>query len=95
MDWPESSLLVYIREFLTLLMIVGMSEDPRILLGNAIRKRRLQMGSSQQTIAEKAGLHLTYVNEVENGKRNVTLFTMLNIARALDSTPSRLLRGIE
>jgi transcriptional regulator with XRE-family HTH domain len=78
-----------------LTMMESMAADPRILLGNAIRKRRTQIGCSQQAVAERADLHLTYINEVENGKRNPTLLSMLAIARALQTTPSSLLRGIE
>jgi len=73
----------------------GVTPDPRIQLGKAVRKRRLSMGLSQEALAERADLHWTYIGGIERGERNVSLINIVRLARALDLTPARLLAGIQ
>jgi transcriptional regulator with XRE-family HTH domain len=70
------------------------ANDPRVQLGKAIRKKRLLLGLSQEGLAERADLHWTYIGGIERGERNVSLMNIVKIARALETTPSRLLAGI-
>jgi len=51
--------------------------------GNAVRNRRTAAGLSQEKLAEKAGLHPTYIGMVERGIRNPTLDVAGRIAKAL------------
>lgn len=53
------------------------------LFGENIRRRRLSQGLSQDNLADKAGLHRTYVGAVERGERNITLINAEKIANAL------------
>jgi transcriptional regulator with XRE-family HTH domain len=69
--------------------------DARVQLGQAVRKKRLQLGLSQERLAEKAGLHWTYIGGIERGERNVSLLNIVKIARALGATPSHLMAGIK
>jgi transcriptional regulator with XRE-family HTH domain len=48
-----------------------------ILFGKNVRKFRLSQGLSQDALAEKAGLHRTYIGAVERGERNITLINCL------------------
>jgi transcriptional regulator with XRE-family HTH domain len=73
----------------------GVIPDPRIQLGKAVRKRRRSLGFSQEALAEKADLHWTYIGGIERGERNVSLINIVKIARALESTPSKLLDGVQ
>jgi transcriptional regulator with XRE-family HTH domain len=57
--------------------------DPRKLLGQAIRRRRLQLGLTQEQLAEGADLHWTYISGIERGIRNVTIVSLVQIAMAL------------
>ena len=54
-----------------------------ILFGKNVRKFRLSQGLSQDALAEKAGLHRTYIGAVERGERNITLINAEKIANAL------------
>jgi len=51
--------------------------------GVAVRRRRIAAGLSQETLAEKADLHPTYMSMVERGVRNPTIEVAARISRAL------------
>ncbi len=57
-------------------------------LGDAIRSRRISLYLSQEELGERAHLHRTYVTDVENGVRNISMITLLRIAKALKNRPS-------
>jgi Helix-turn-helix. len=57
--------------------------DPRKPLGIAIRKRREELGLTQEQLAEKADLHWTFVSGVERGVRNISVVNLYHIAVAL------------
>jgi transcriptional regulator with XRE-family HTH domain len=65
------------------------------LFGRAVRARRLALGISQEELAEKAGLHRTYIGDVERGQRNVSLINIIKFANALGVKPPVLLRESE
>lgn len=52
-------------------------------LGDAIRKRRVALGFSQEKFADEVGMHRTYYGNVELGKNNVTLKSLLKISEGL------------
>lgn len=51
--------------------------------GDNIRKIRNQKNLSQERLAFKAGLHRTYISDIERGARNVSLKNIEKIAKAL------------
>lgn len=53
------------------------------LLSNRLKEVRKNKGITQQQLAEKAGLHLTYVGHLELGKYHPTVYVMWKIAKAL------------
>ncbi|MBN2291988.1 MAG: helix-turn-helix transcriptional regulator [Pirellulales bacterium] len=52
--------------------------------GDKLRKLRKKKEVSQEELADRAGLHRTYVSSVERGERNVSLETIDKLARALN-----------
>lgn len=64
-------------------------------LGRAIRQARERSGLSQEELAERCGLHRTYVGSVERGERNIGMINLDAIARALDVPASELCRNID
>lgn len=63
----------------------------RTLAANIKRHRRAQ-GWSQEELAERCGVHRTYIGSVERGERNVTLQTLEKIAGAMGVDAISLLR---
>jgi transcriptional regulator with XRE-family HTH domain len=55
----------------------------RKIFSNNVRKYRLEQKLSQEELAEKAGLHRTYIGSVERGERNITIDVMEKICSAL------------
>ena len=65
--------------------------DSKKPFGESVRKWRRRLGISQEELAGRAGLHRTYVCDVERGARNVSLESIEKLARALEvSVPSLL-----
>ena len=59
-------------------------------LGLNIKKYRLAQGFTQETLAEKIGIHPTYVGKLEGGKNNPSVKMLFKITRALGITLSDL-----
>ncbi len=59
-------------------------------LGRAVRQRRGELGLSQVLLAERAGLHPSYIIDTEAGVWNVTLNTLARLCAALDMRLSEL-----
>jgi transcriptional regulator with XRE-family HTH domain len=58
--------------------------DVRVQFGKGIRQRRVEIGFSQERLAERAGIHRTYLADVERGERNVSLENIVKIISALN-----------
>lgn len=48
-----------------------------------LKRYRILIGMSQESFAERAGLHRTYISAVERGKRSISLDNIQKIADAL------------
>ncbi|MFT0878718.1 helix-turn-helix transcriptional regulator [Rhodopseudomonas sp. G2_2311] len=59
--------------------------------GLEVRRRRVELGVTQEQFAELSGLHRTYISGIEQGDRNPTLDIVFTIARALRCEPSTLM----
>lgn len=60
--------------------------------GSRVRAERERLGVSQEELADRAGMHRTYLGGVERGERNVGLLNVLRIAHALGVPPAALLK---
>ena len=72
-----------------------MKEHILIRYGQAVRKVRLEQGISQEELADRCGLHRTYISDVELGKRNISLENIARIAISLNRTLSDFFKEVE
>jgi two-component system, response regulator len=69
--------------------------DVKKQFGAAVRLHRGQLGISQEELAGRAGLHRTYISDVERGARNVSLESIHRLADALEIPLSTLFSRLE
>jgi transcriptional regulator with XRE-family HTH domain len=69
--------------------------DLKVVLGKRIRELRSKNGFSQESFADHCGLHRTYMGGIERGEHNLTIETLMTVAKGLEIAMSDLLAGIE
>jgi transcriptional regulator with XRE-family HTH domain len=65
--------------------------DIKTRLGQNVRRLRLEKGWSQEDYADRAGIHRTYVSDIERGARNPTITVVEKLAKPLGIRPGILL----
>ncbi len=61
-------------------------------LGKNINKIRVKKGLSQGDISRASGMDRGYISNLENGRKNPTLYNIERIAKILDVEPFELLK---
>ena len=61
----------------------------------AVKSRREALGLTQEDLADRAGIHRTYLSDVERGARNICLINIERVAAALVLPTSELFRLVE
>ena len=69
--------------------------DVRERFGFAVKERREELGLTQEDLAERAGIHRTYLSDVERGSRNLSLVNIERLAAALSLRMSELFQLVE
>lgn len=64
-------------------------------IGLRIAELRASKDLTRKEFAKLSNLHLQYLYDVELGKRNVTIYVLAKVARALNMSLSKLLKDIE
>lgn len=64
---------------------------PELFLGRVVRDRRQALGLTQEQLAAACDLDRSFLGEIDRGRRNVTLPTLLRLAVGLRTTPGTLL----
>lgn len=68
-----------------------MAENVLVKFGNRVREERKKQKISQEALAEKAGVHRTYIGMVERAEKNITLNNIEKISKALGLPISKLM----
>lgn len=75
----------------------GRSNEPKdadlVAIGRQLRQLRTGQGLTQEALADAAGLHWTYIGQIERAERNFTVKNVLRLERGLGIGPGELLRG--
>lgn len=61
-------------------------------LGQRIRQQRTLLRMTQEQLAEKAGISLSFLGHIERGSRKASLDTFVRICNALIISPNTLLQ---
>lgn len=61
-------------------------EDIKLAFGLRVKELRLEKGLSQEKLANLAGVDRTYMTQVENGSRNLSIQNIKKICNALEIT---------
>ena len=60
--------------------------------GDRVREERLKQKLSQEELAEKAGVHRTYIGMIERAEKNITLKNIEKVAKALNISIDKLIK---
>lgn len=72
-------------------MVRRIATDPFLSgFGSHLRSLRTKAGMSQEELADKSGIHVTYLSGVERGLRNLSIRNVRRLAQAL-GVPTRQL----
>lgn len=59
--------------------------------GQIVADRRRSLGMTQEELAARAGVHRTYIGDIENGRKSPTIDRASAVAAALGESLGRLL----
>lgn len=65
--------------------------DMRRLVGENVRRFRIERQMTQEQFAERSGLSQQYISDLERGRRNPTIVTLFEISQALGVQPAELI----
>lgn len=71
------------------------NNNPKEILAQNLRRLRKATGLSQEELADRAGLHRTYISSVERAERNISLENIFLLAKALGVEPGDLLKPVK
>jgi transcriptional regulator with XRE-family HTH domain len=71
-----------------------MATNILIRFGNRVRKLRKDRGWRQIDLAVHAGISQNHICDLERGQAEIGLKTLELVAKALDTTPSEILKGL-
>ncbi|UVT16031.1 MAG: helix-turn-helix transcriptional regulator [Nitrospira sp.] len=69
--------------------------SPEAQFGNEIAKLRKKVGISQEELGFRAGVHRTYISQLERGIKSPTLSVILRLAYAMKIRPSKLVATLD
>lgn len=68
-----------------------LTEEILIKIGEQVRSLRKEKGWSQEDLANKTDIDLSYIGYIENGKHNITVKKLLQLSIALGVKMAELL----
>ena len=72
------------------------AKDPELVaFGRRVLDLREDAGMTQEGLAHAAGLHWTYIGQIERGERNLSYKNVLKLARGLNVDAAELLRSVD
>lgn len=69
--------------------------DVQERFGTAVKFRREELKLTQEELAHQAGIHRTYLSDIERGTRNPSLVNIEKLAAALSLSMAKLFELVE
>jgi transcriptional regulator with XRE-family HTH domain len=69
--------------------------DIRERFGYAVKLLREERNLTQEDLADRTGIHRTYLSDIERGARNVSLVNIERLAIALELTMEQLFHRVD
>ena len=63
-------------------------------IGSRVKQARLAKHMTQQQLAEAAGISISFLSNIENGRQSMNLRALIAISDALDVSADRLIREL-
>lgn len=63
--------------------------------GQNVRRLREKKQLTQEALAERVGLHTTYISGIERGVRNPSLLSLVRVAKGLGVKIGEICKGVE
>ncbi|WP_225707421.1 helix-turn-helix domain-containing protein [Bradyrhizobium cenepequi] len=70
-------------------------KNPNAAFGKIIAGLRRTARLSQEELAERAGVHRTYVSQIERGLKSPTIMMLFRLAIALNTSSSKIMKQLE
>ena len=72
-------------------------EDEKIIFafGQVLKRKRLELGVSQEKLAFNIESHFTHISRLENGHKQPTLVMIFKLSRELGISPHDLIAEVE
>lgn len=71
------------------------ASDIRVRFGFVVKTLREKLAMTQEDLAEKAGIHRTYLSDIERGSRNVALMNIERLAQSLGLSLQELFKKVD
>ncbi len=71
------------------------ASDIRVRFGFVVKTLREKLALTQEDLAEKAGIHRTYLSDIERGSRNVALMNIERLAQSLGVSLQELFKKVD
>lgn len=58
-------------------------QDISSIIGNKVYRLRHSLNMTQQELAERSGLSITFISEIENGHKSMSIDTLIKLSKGL------------
>lgn len=65
-----------------------------VAFGHRVRERRRRLGLTLDGLAGRSGFHMSYLSQLERGRRNASILSVTTLARALEVEPGEFFKGL-
>lgn len=69
------------------------SHDTNRIIGNKIYQLRRSINMTQQELADKIGISVTFLSEIENGRKSMSVDTLVKLSKSLQVSLDTIVFG--